>query len=150
MALNASPEQKAYMLLKAKTGAVGQLVAREKAKHARPDLGELLQSDAGRAQLSVLMFGVGDNGNYNPALQHPYYRAMDEIEDRHKWLELARDLTEAENALVAWAKGNCERATKAHSHLDWAKVMPLFDAWPLHGDLRESFLDICMVMAVER
>jgi hypothetical protein len=161
---DASPEQKAYMLAKAAHGAAKDCVAKGvTALGPKPTLGTILRwagydggadpdSDSVRlsppvqALFALAYSGIGEDGEYYEDRMHPYFRAKQELEERYKLWPLAIQLTDAENAMVAWGRENARRGLGGR----FAQIEKTFDAWPLFGDLRAKFVDIVMRMEVSR
>ena len=144
-ALEASPEQKLYVLAKANLAATKALIARDIAA-----LGPKPVIEDGVLATS-LIWGIGEGGIYSPTLQHPYFRERDAIEDRHKLHDAQSSLWEAEKLLVDWARENARRAAATRPHLNLAAVLPVFDRWnELETSRQQDFLDLCSKMEVER
>jgi hypothetical protein len=152
-AMNASQEQKTYILSKAAYAAALAAVNAERdtlGLFAPPPMAVLeLEAreiadrrgvpDQWSAIFGDLMFGTPDK-------QHPYYRALDEIDAKYQVRAAQTNLREAENLLVEWGRENALKGLGAER---FAQIEVCFERWPLlNVQLREKFLDILVKMAV--
>jgi hypothetical protein len=150
--LDASEEQKAYMLCKAQYEATKDCIKKEiAALGPEPNFDDMPREEY-VAESGKLLFGINDAGEFDAALQHPYFRACNEIEDRWRKHDVQTALWATEGPLIQWAKANAQRAAKTHGHVgDWGKILPVFDKWDeMDRKHQETLLDICVRMAVEK
>ena len=135
--LKASAAQKRYMLARAAHESAVECASKAKAaieipRPSKEDISAICDKDP--------------DAMLREREQHPYYAAVDEIEERYRTHELFVIRTNRENELIAWAQAQCKRVYSAEQY---ARIAVVFDKWPLHGKLRQDFLMLCVRMEAE-